>query len=579
MRFWALASSLLVSAAAFPQAYGRFGTSELPPVPGFELEKSGFRVSEAAGDSFSFLEPLSGIQPVMMNDRLVELNCVGGVNGPKAIKVDLRSPGFMLRANENFRLTCRTLKTVFLTVDDATYQGQPTPRKPWVLVSFSDKQPPILFSFIDGESALRFDGKPGNYVVKFSPTYRGWVRVCLPFGQTPFNMDSGPAAAFGAAARRIKTEQNFWRAPMPRAVSQKVEAVENGIVATWQFAKPGTLVPTGILLAQSGGYGVKIQSPIAIAEGSLAQGPQGFCVGNELKVFFPVRPPLLTARPLTIGEVPKSESRGLAGLPSAWLAGTPDSILDAVQKTLPVAPTTPVSFVGAPTYDLPNLVKGTENALVEAITQGVGGAPVARPSLNRLIWRRDWYSLRLAYPDSAVVVKAQEQAAIAAWFTGDINKILEGCLLAAGTASAWAEPAYRTAFNFPSRPSVWSAKAGGLFQWIYRQKDAPDAFFASLTSPVATTDPRAVMVKERGKSYAVTWNHSSTDLKSIRFLSRVPVKFEAGANISALSIEVDGQENVLTYKPTKDGVCEILMTLPDGISLPITPSALDLVWK
>ena len=489
----------------------------------------------------------------------------------------------MIRANENFRLTCKTLKTTFLTVDDATYQGKPTPRKPWVLLSFSDSQPPILFSFMDGESALRVDGKPGDYTLKFSPTYRGWIRVCLPFGQTQFKMDSGPAAAFGAAAAKIKQEIAYWRAPMPKAVAHKAEWVEKGIVATWQFAKPGTLVPSSLVLAQSGGYGVKILSQISIAEGSLSQGPQGFCVGTELKVFFPVRRAPV-GRPLTVGDPPKIErTTGLSGLPAAWLACSPDSYLDQIQKAsltstagLALAPE-PNS--GALAYDAATLTKGAEGALIEAITQGVGGAPIARPSINKLIWRRDWWTLCLFYPDSPAVVKAQEQTAIAAWFSQEPGRVLEGCLLASGMASAWAEPAYRTAFNFPNKITNWTTKPESFFQWIYRLKQEPDAYFAPFTSPVFSTDPRALIVKQKGSSYSIAWTHQEGDLKSLRFISKPGVKFEAGANLNSITVETSGEESVVKYNPAKPGNCELTLTLPAGTSLPITPMPLDLAWR
>ena len=430
---------------------------------------------------------------------------------------------------------------------------------------------------------MRVDGKPGDYTLKFSPTYRGWIRVCLPFGQTPFKMDSGPAAAFGAAAAKIKQEQAYWRAPMPRAVAYKAEWVENGIVASWQYAKPGTLVPSSLVLAQSGGYGVKILSQISIAEGSLSQGPQGFCVGTELKVFFPVRR-APTGRALTVGDPPKMEKAvGLSGLPGAWLACHSDSYLDQIQKAS-IASTGGLALVaepnsGAPSFDASAMAKGAEGALIESVTQGLGGAPVPRPTINKLIWRRDWWTLCLAYPDSPEVVKAQEQTAIAAWFSQDPNKVLEGCLLATGMSSAWAEPAYRTAFNFPNKVTSWTAKPGPLFQWIYGLKQEPDAFFAPFTSPVFTSEPRALIIKQKGSSYTVSWSHQEGDLKSLRFISKQGLKFETGANLSSVKAETIGDETVVTYNPVKPGVCEMTLTLPTGITLPITPMPLDLAWR
>ncbi|MCG9894372.1 MAG: hypothetical protein MH204_02705, partial [Fimbriimonadaceae bacterium] len=327
MRFWARAGSLalasVAAACAFGQSFGTFGFDPYPVVPGFKISSEGFVVDESAADVFRFAVPLRSVRLTSITDRTAAWETDADLRSPQGFEANLRSPGFVMRVRERFRLRLRSLGRPVLTVDIATYDGAPTPTTTWVLCSLPDGQPPILFSFLDGISDARVTGAPGDWTLQFGAAYSGRIRVALPFGQRPYRPDLTSAARFGAAARELRSRK-FWTSAPPRSIGYTAESVPGGLITRWTFDRPGAMVPTTALLA-SRLSGVRIESPYDLLTESFAEGPFGVATGPELAIRWPV-PQRVRGKAVTWGA---PFGPALAAEEQIWLAAADDSVREA----------------------------------------------------------------------------------------------------------------------------------------------------------------------------------------------------------------------------------------------------------
>src|SRR5208282_3161372 len=92
--------------------------------------------------------------------------------------------------------------------------GVPTPKLPWVLVSFEGQSAPFLLTLPAGsEGSFRVSGKPGDFKLSLQDPFSGWLRVAYPFGAHEFSTNS--AGELGQLVSRFQRVADLYLAPVP----------------------------------------------------------------------------------------------------------------------------------------------------------------------------------------------------------------------------------------------------------------------------------------------------------------------------------------------------------------------------
>ncbi|MCH7944661.1 MAG: hypothetical protein IIC73_01410 [Armatimonadetes bacterium] len=182
-----LSTSILlcaVAGACCAQPFGRFGYKPFPSVPGFTITADGFRSSSSGADTLRFVRPLQGFTAFEVSDRAALFTGPRFALAPQKFRVDLRSPGFEMYFPYGFQFTVTSLRNPFLSWSEGSVGPDvPTPESKWVLVSFQDRQPPIMLVFDKLPSGVVVRGSAGQWRIETTGHFEGWIRFCLPLGQ------------------------------------------------------------------------------------------------------------------------------------------------------------------------------------------------------------------------------------------------------------------------------------------------------------------------------------------------------------------------------------------------------------
>lgn len=440
---------LMATACSVAQSFGRFGYGDIPTVPGFVIEKDGFRARSDAADRFYFpaAAPEWKISSVSEFEANIDL---GKGAGPTALNINLLSPGFMLNFPSGFELKFRSTSSPFLSWREASVgEHVPTPSVRWIAVSFKDRQPPVVLGFLDGAVSLQIEGNVGDWSLKTTQPYKGWVRVALPLGTTPFATTD--AAALGQLSNAVDAGKDVWWQPVPKLRSLKIEDEDTAVQATWQFDRPGVIVPVAATMAPIGRYPLTILSKVHRLGGSTEEGPLTICDDSALTIRFPVgRVPL--GRAITIGS-PVIEPIGTVS--ALDVSGVVELALENLLssrdlRSRQTAESTVHDFIRDAQYvtephtnqQLPFAPNGSgldvvaANALLyQAYTMSTTPSSRDNSLLTSVGWRRDWYTWKIWTDDAKQARRAGALAGLAGAFCSEPQRRLEGAMLQAGLAA------------------------------------------------------------------------------------------------------------------------------------------------
>ena len=296
-----LALLAISSAVSFGQeGFGRFGYTKAPTFPGFEFSQAGFKTAFPGSDRFSFATPLKIWNPVATSPNRQVVLTDGSPGKPSKIRFDLWDCGISMYFPAGIDLKLHSTGSPFLSWKDGSVRdGIPTPKVDWICLSFSDQQPPIVFGFPEDNGAMEISGELGNWSIKSTKTFKGWVRVALPYGLEPFR--STTVQGLGKVSARCQREESLWYAPISDVPEPTLEDDSDGIVATWTLPRKRTVVPNTFYLSQLGGYPCRILSEIATYPSSTNEGPIVLTKAPLLVVRFPIKR-IPSGRGLSIGE-------------------------------------------------------------------------------------------------------------------------------------------------------------------------------------------------------------------------------------------------------------------------------------
>ncbi|HRF60122.1 MAG TPA: hypothetical protein PLH94_09445 [Fimbriimonadaceae bacterium] len=489
-----LATTLL----ATPVEVGRFAFERLPRVPGFTIQRDGFRSKRPRADTFRLLGEPKRWQTSSADSWGTEID-LGTSSGrmPSRIRVSFLSPGFELYFPQGVSLRIGSTLNPFLTWKEGSVgPGKPTPSGQWCLISFQEAQPPIGAICVGGRAAWRLVGQPGNYRLETVEAYRGWVRFVLPLGLRDFSTTN--ANELGRLALSFSKHEASWVGPTPKLQGVEVRPEDTRLTATWRFDRPGAVVPFAALQATKGGFGVQILSKTASPGAQLDEGSVTFCVEPKLSVQFPmlflppgrglVQGPLLDPEPVSAQD-PASIVR-LALLNR--LGSRTERVAELAEGLATDGSVSLRSYADPVTgRSLPFGTNGVGLELAAAYALLATSAAAEEPDWSGADASFDWptWSLGFGVPGR----RAAAWLTVAGSLAQSTHLKLRAAQLQAGLAARRA-----------SVPDPMEGLRKGLFQ--YASASTVDPTLNALRSPLRTLDPRPMRAINGLTGVRVAWN-------------------------------------------------------------------------
>ncbi|PMX43754.1 hypothetical protein, partial [Pseudomonas sp. MPR-R2A6] len=89
-------------------------------------------------------------------------------------------------------------------------------------------------------------------------SFKGWVRIGLP--QTTDQLATNSAAALGELAKQCAKVAGLFTRVAPIVEKVTIKADLGGVLARWQFDRPGACLPPGARFAELGGYPISVRT-------------------------------------------------------------------------------------------------------------------------------------------------------------------------------------------------------------------------------------------------------------------------------------------------------------------------------
>lgn len=587
MKYSARASSFLLliccAGASFSQTFGRFGYAPATGVPGFKFSSHGFQSNVPVADEFVFPKPTVSWLPVSTSAQSQTLD-LGEANdgGPSQLRADLSVPGFSLLFPKGIDLQVGSIGAPFLSWSSGSVdQSVPTPPTSWVLVSFRQGQPPILFAFPNDPQAMIVDGEPGQWHLRTVERYSGWVRVMLPVGLDAKSPST--ANSLGVLVAKINSAEVVWSGAEPKLLDTKITTDASSVTVKWTFDKAGALVPQSALLSSFGGYPVHVTTKINQLEGSGEEGPMAVAMEPSLAIRFPVTP-WPECRYLAIGDAPLSTSKEssslaeVANLAFAALSGnfTAQANAAAGQALMSflsrakgdVEPNTglrlPYSASGASFDDV-----SVHAFLTQSLAVSNGTPSLPNPLLDQARARIDAYTWQPWNMEADTWRRASSLLAISCAMRSEPESRLAAGMLQAGLSARRGLDLWR----------YWRGDLTKLPQHLetiekLRRRTfslqgvaTPDPMSDALFSPLRLCGPGQVSVIEKDGKTLLTW--MALDASPGELLLSGPALKAIGAqNVRNVKLSQKGSRYVVSYTPTAAGLCALQVTLPVGVSIP-----------
>lgn len=579
MKFSALVISLLPT-LALGQAFGRFGYSSSLLVPGLSVDKGGFRAKLPGATAFRFEQPSTYWKVVETTPNRQGVSLSGKPWCPAKVRQDLTAVGFSLYVERGLGLKLSSAQAPYISWAEGSV-GTDVASAParWAMISFRDAQPPVVLGFLDGSQGLKLTGRPGDWTIRTGNDYRGWIRVALPFGLA--GRATSTAATLGAASRAVSAAGDVWYAPPAQLKETRLVSDDQAVTVTWEYDRPGAVVPTPLALAPITWYRLSTASKINSLDGYTEEGPQAVLGGRSLSVRLPVRR-LYPGRAITEGRLEGSpiatvsalDPAGIAELSLATLCAQADEGVREAGRMAAADYFENLLAVREPntTQNLPYAVDGegldilAAHALLKSarITAGFELEP-GNALLTSLSWRRDALTWQLARTETRgeMTRRAAALAALAGWLLGTDEGRLEAALFEAGLAAQEALPIWLkrrgVTQTVPRRETL-----AGLRKLVFNRTTlvGDDTSYKPLLSPLRVLGQFALEY-EKG---ALSWSAPREGTAGFTLIGPVG-DILPSVNLSAIRLTPLGGLLVDCDVKSK-GRCEASVTLTQGAIIP-----------
>jgi hypothetical protein len=579
-RAWVVLAVATFAVLGVARPFGRFGYGSVTKISGFQVDRTGFQVADPLADKILFSQPVEkwDVESITNTQQTISTGSLPGI--PSKVRTDLFSPGFWLYFEKGIRLRICSTASPYLSWDEGSVgKDLPTPDTRWMVVSFQEKQFPLVLGFPDAPCSLKITGKPANWVLASGENYQGWVHVGLPMGMKSVSANS--AASLGVLTESMHAQESLYAEPAPAIKGLTIEEDRQSVTATWSFDRPGAVVPPAAILAPIGDYPISILSPVVSISAPTIDGPLAVCKGRELKIRFPVRR-IPTGRALALGlgrkepigtvspdDVPSIFDLAVENLLSPRDTQTRKAAEDALAEFLANA-----SLTEEPSTKqlLPYAASGVgidlaaaHALLMQSLTSTKTATSEANSLLTSLSWRTDWSTWLVSVDDVDLARRAGCIGAVAAAMCPEPERRLSAGQWQAGLAAQRGLGLWRRRNGFSQESPQWLEAALGVRQGLFGLRDHPvegRAFGDVLASPIRVYGDLSVTLAGDKSPYTLAWNAIEAKSTVLTLAASYPLHVDAKTNLDRLKIGQALGLTELRMIPTIAGLAELSVTIP-----------------
>ncbi|MCB0825196.1 MAG: hypothetical protein KDC26_03325 [Armatimonadetes bacterium] len=528
------------------------------------------------GEKFKFASPVKEMALKEESEQTAFYRGRDFAMTPSAFKFHRSTPGMEMYFALGFELNFGSNLSPFLSWGEGTVDaGNPTAPSNWVMVSFQADQVPVLLVF-DKPVQLIAEGSSGEWRVRTTERYKGWVRAMLPIGLEKIGMS---VAGLGQTVNKVKANAKYLTQSAPELVSVDVRSEESALVAIWNYDKPGAIIPIPLMLCKQGGYGVKILTGVTPPVGDLDYGPLAFSTEPRIAVRFPIRrvpvgrglsvgtvpDGLTTVNPFDVPSVTELALKNLVCRRDLALKSAVDSVRTDFQRL-----SAQVNSSGAPREN-PDILAAhallEESIRIEELTE----AP--NSFLAELLKTFDASRWVLTDADSKPDHRATGLAAFAAALSDDQSLRLRAAMLHAGLVAEKVLPIYQEKRGFEVKKGEQPDPLASLRLSLFSDATVITnihPYVASLLGHVRVLSPIGVTVEPHEKGYRLSWIHRAGAPQSLVLLTGYPIEIEAETNLVGVKPSTLLGSTMLSFQPKEQGTCSVIIRLPAWASpLPV----------
>jgi len=584
--FWLLFG---LATCSWGQAFGRFGYSQAVQFAGMTFDRTGFSANDPAAQKIKFGSSIRDWKGVTGSELEHVVSLTSGSGSPSKIGFNLLSLGASMYFPTGMDLQIGSVGAPYLSWEQGTVSdGIPTPKSPWLLLSFKDRQPPIIIGFLDNPASLQISGTPGNWHIRSAKDYKGWVRVGLPIGLE--SRLANTPGALGKLAVAAENVSRFFTERSPKLLHTKLEADLHSVTATWEFDHSGAVVPEPAVLANLGNYRLSIKTPIRKLPIWTEDGPVSVVTGNELIIRFPIKripsgravgvgiepiDPIATVSPI---DIPSVVELALDSLVSERDTLTRKSALEASNE-----------FIGQANFSLEPWTQqqlpydayghGLDLAaahalLTQASTAASRSTSEANSMLTSVTWRLDWRSWRAWTSDVNIAQRTGALAAVAGALCPEPERRLAAAMFQAGLSGYRGLQVWRRRQELiETEPKVIEPLYGirkGIFG-LDGQPEPDEAFVTQLQSSIRIFSEQPVSLVKRGNEYILQWTAIDATPAVMTFATGYPIEVKPAVNLGHFKVESALGFTEIHFQPEVAGNCEAKIVIPSyGVPPPTT---------
>jgi len=586
LRFTSVLLLGLTAAVAFGQAFGRFGYNQSVEIPGLKVDKEGFVATDPLADKILYPVSSKVWKPTFTSEmeQVVSLSPVPG--GPSKVGFNLAGLGFSLYFPEGIDLRIGSTGSPYLSWQQGSVgESIPTPKVSWLVLSFRDRQPAIVFGFVDDSSSLEISGKPGAWELKSPKAFKGWVRVGLPEGLEVHLANT--AGALGRLAKDVGDHAGIWTSRAPKLLKTVIESDLHSVTATWHFDKPNAVVPAPAILAALGNYPLEVNSPTQRMPGWTEDGPIAILTGADLRIRFPVKR-VPTGRSLGVGAQLSDPIGTVSPIDIASIAELAMDVLvaDRDSLTTKTAEEASTEYVGEAAFSpepwteqqLPFDAYGhgidlaaAHAFLMQATTSTKKATSESNSMLTSVCWRQDWETWRVWTSDNDLAQRSGAFAALAGALCPESERRLAAGMFQAGLSgfrglNVWKRRQGLIAQEPKALEPLYGVRKG-LFGLVGPIEEG-ELFALSLLSPIRIFSEQSISLVKQGPDYLIQWAVVSVRPSVITLATAYPIEASAHTNLTHLKVESALGFTELHFTPETAGICEIKVAIPSFAAWP-----------
>ncbi|MBS1716595.1 MAG: hypothetical protein JSS72_02540 [Armatimonadetes bacterium] len=579
---------LCLTALLGGQSIGRFGFHDLPEIPGFEFSAQGFRAKSGLADWLRFEAALTAPKYAAVTDTKAMMTFDRHKGEPSKLEVDLNVPGFRMYFPEGINLSLSSTSSPYLSWREGSVRNDvPTPAEQWLLLSFTQKQPAILLAFEGKAPSMIVDGKPGDWTLRNTDAFSGWVRIGLPCGTK--EIDTRSVSALGDLVEKAAAHMKRWTGATPSLQSVQIDDSPLGLRVTWHYDRPGALVPTPVILAPLGGYPLELESRIERLDAYDDDGPLAVTSEPDLVVYFPARRvplgrflafgkpdtfPLSTVSPIDVPSVVELALENLMGTRDPATVKLGESALGGfLDQTTFV--TEPVSGQRLP-YDSEGQgldLAASHALLMQSLTTTRKASSDENSLLATVAMRTDWRSWQLWVQKRDIGRRAAALASIAAAMCPEPERRLSGAILQAGLASERGLNTYWKRIDSSHESVPLLETLYGIRQTLYalHGPQEADPFASALLSELRIVGDQNVEVRPSEGSAMLCWTAAGKEPATFSLFSATPLTIEGADNLDGLEVSENFGAFTIRYRAKGPGPCSARIS-HSTVAKPLPPS-------